>query len=65
MITLTPKQINEIARQIQGGFICYIHIKTGELIFMPNMESQLYADEELFAEEQEKVRPLPSTMVRL
>ncbi|MXN91378.1 hypothetical protein GR160_09065 [Flavobacterium sp. Sd200] len=36
MSQLTPQQIQQIVEQLQIGMQCYLHIKTGEIIFVPD-----------------------------
>ena len=46
MIKLTEQQIKEIAEFLDTGMICHYNLKTGNIIFLPNFNNMLYADEE-------------------
>ena len=38
MLNLSDEQIEEIAAELRCGMVCYIHKKTGELIYFPDPE---------------------------
>jgi Uncharacterised protein family (UPF0158) len=54
MLNFTQEQIKEIAEYLDTGFRAFYHKKTGELIFVPDMNKNIGMDEEAWEEELEK-----------
>lgn len=54
-LTLTPKQINEIAQEMDCGNRCYLNLKTGELIFTPDFEENFDDGKEFYEEVLEEI----------
>jgi len=52
---LTPKQINEIAEQLDCGFRCYIHKQTRKMIFLPDLNSHPDMDTEPWEDDMERI----------
>jgi hypothetical protein len=55
MPTLTEQQIKEIAEQLDCGFRSFWHKPTGELLFVPDLNNNPFADAEFFEEDLEKL----------
>ena len=55
MLALTTIQINEIAQEMDCGNRCYLNLKTGELIFTPDFDENIYADREYYEEQLEEL----------
>ena len=55
MMTLTEAQINEIAEELECGSKCYVHKKTGELVFVPDTLRNPDIDTDGWIEEIEKI----------
>jgi hypothetical protein len=55
MPTLTEQQIKEIAEQLDCGFRCFWHKTTGELLFVPDLNNNPYADTEFYEDDLEKL----------
>lgn len=57
MIEIDEKKINEIAQNLNAGLICYLNIKTGELLDMPENYEEFDDEDaiELFGEISEKI----------
>ena len=51
MIKLTEQQIKEIAEYLDAGMVCHYNLKTGKIIYVPNFNNMLYAEEEDWREE--------------
>lgn len=52
-----PKEIlNEIADNLEAGFICYLHRDTFELVAIPDPDQHLYMEGDIWKEEMSKVR---------
>lgn len=50
-IKLTEQQIAEIAEYLDAGMTCHYNLKTGKIIFVPDFNHMLYADENDWREE--------------
>ena len=55
MVSLTDDQIKEIAEQLDCGFRCFWKRKTNELLFIPDTGRYPESDNEMFAEDIEKL----------
>ena len=55
MAMLTDDQINEIAEQLDCGFICFWNKESGELIFIPDATRYSGMDEDIWSDELEKI----------
>jgi hypothetical protein len=55
MLALTTIQINEIAQEMDCSNRCYLNLKTGELIFTPDFDENIYADREYYEEQLEEL----------
>ena len=55
MPTLTESQIKEIADQLSFGLKSFIHKTNHELLFIPDFDSDLYAEREFYKDELEKL----------
>ncbi|MGV8992499.1 MAG: hypothetical protein ACOH1O_00225 [Flavobacterium sp.] len=57
MIEIDDKKINEIAQNLNAGLVCYLNIKTGELIDLPENYEEFDDEDaiELFGEISEKI----------
>jgi hypothetical protein len=55
MPTLTEQQIKEIAEQLDCGLRSFWHKPTGELLFVPDLNNNPFADAEFFEEDLEKL----------
>ncbi len=55
MLALTTIQINEIAQEMDCGNRCYLNLRTGELIFTPDFDENIYADKEYYEEQLEEL----------
>jgi hypothetical protein len=55
MPTLTDEQIKEIAEQLDCGFRGFWHKQTSELLFVPDLNNDPFADTEWFADDLEKL----------
>jgi hypothetical protein len=55
MPTLTAQQIKEIAEQLDCGFRSFWQKTTGELLFVPDLNNNPYADAEFYGEDLEKL----------
>lgn len=55
MKALTTIKINEIAQEMDCGNHCYLNLKTGELIFMPDFDYDFDDRKEYYQEELEEL----------
>lgn len=55
MPSLSEQQIKEIAEELDFGLRCFWHKHTGELLFVPDIENEPYADSELFDNDLQKL----------
>lgn len=55
MLTLTQVQIKEIADQLDCGFICYLNMKNGEILFLPDLLKHPDIEMEAWSEAQGKI----------
>lgn len=55
MPTLTQEQIHEIADQLDCGFRSFWHRQTGQLLFVPDLNNNPYADREFYEEDLKKL----------
>lgn len=55
MIKLTESQIDDIAQEVDLGMICYIHLKTGEMVSFPDELRGNIPEEEFWGEDMAKV----------
>ena len=57
MIEIDDKKINEIAQNLNAGLVCYLNIKTGELIDLPENYEEFDDEDaiELFGEMSKKI----------
>jgi len=51
MTPVTNEMIKEIAEQLDCGFRAYIHKTTGQLLFLPDFDNNIYAAEDEWQEE--------------
>ena len=52
---LTKEQIADIADQLDCGNRCFINKKSGQILFTPDFDNNIYADQELFTDEIEEL----------
>jgi hypothetical protein len=52
---LTENQIKEIADNLDCGMRCFYNLKTGEIKTLPNFDSWIGADEELWQEDSKEI----------
>ncbi len=55
MPTLTESQIKEIAEQLDCGFRSFWHKQSGELLFIPDLNNNPFAEAEFYKEDLQKL----------